>query len=213
MPQTGSSFRFSHSVAAVIQQLRLSLGGDAQKSLGDTAALLDDRDRQLEDFLSGLDVRIGTTAGVPSGGMFEWAGGTAPDGYLLCDGSAVSRSEYPSLFTAIGTVWGVGDGSTTFNVPDFRGRVTIGSGAGPSLTPRTVGQKGGEERHALTSAENGPHFHVYNQGSSNFVQMAPEAGAWPYYHQQTATNTAGSGSGTPHNTMQPFAVVTKIIKT
>lgn len=64
--------------------------------------------------------------GVPAGAMFPFAGTAAPTGYLLCDGSAVSRSTYAALFTAIGTVWGAGDGTTTFNLPDMRGRVAAG---------------------------------------------------------------------------------------
>lgn len=67
-------------------------------------------------------------AGVPPGALFPFAGASAPSGYLLCDGAAVSRTTFADLFTAIGTLWGVGDGSTTFNVPDFRDRVPIGRG-------------------------------------------------------------------------------------
>ena len=67
---------------------------------------------------------------VPAGAMSPYAGAAAPTGYLMCDGSAVSRTTYASLFTAIGTAYGVGDGSTTFNVPDMRGRVLVGSGSG-----------------------------------------------------------------------------------
>lgn len=210
MPQTGSSFRFAHSVAAVIQQLRLSLGADAQKSLGDTAALLDDRDRQLEDYLSSLDVRIGTTAGVPSGGMFEWAGAVAPDGYLLCDGSAVSRADYPDLYAAIGVVWGAGDGSTTFNLPDFRGRVTVGAGAGAGLTARTVGQRGGEETHLLTVAEMPAHGHPYLTPQYSGIAQSGLASSSQNVISSTTSNTGGGGA---HNVMQPYAVVTKIIKT
>lgn len=67
-----------------------------------------------------------TQALLPAGMMSPFAGGTAPTGWLLCDGSAVSRSTYAALFSAIGTAWGAGDGSTTFNLPDMRGRVPAG---------------------------------------------------------------------------------------
>lgn len=60
--------------------------------------------------------------------IFPYAGSTAPAGFLLCDGSAVSRLTYADLFTLIGTTYGAGDGSTTFNVPDLRGSVIIGAG-------------------------------------------------------------------------------------
>lgn len=64
----------------------------------------------------------GAIAALPAGVMIDYAGSTAPSGWIMCDGSAVSRTVYASLFTAIGTTYGSGDGSTTFNLPDFRGR-------------------------------------------------------------------------------------------
>lgn len=65
-------------------------------------------------------------SGVPAGAMMSFAGGTAPEDWLLCDGSAIDRTTYAALFTAIGTSFGIGDGSTTFNLPDFRGRTSVG---------------------------------------------------------------------------------------
>jgi microcystin-dependent protein len=65
---------------------------------------------------------------VPAGAVMPFAGTAAPTGYLFCDGSAVLRSTYAILFTAIGTTWGVGDGTTTFNLPDYRGRMLTGVG-------------------------------------------------------------------------------------
>lgn len=72
----------------------------------------------------------------------------APSGWLLCDGSAVSRTEYATLYAAIGDTWGAGDGSTTFNLPDLRGRAPIGAGTGSGLTARTLGDSIGVETHA-----------------------------------------------------------------
>lgn len=97
---------------------------------------------------------------IAPGSMIDYGGPTAPSGWLLCDGSAISRSTYSALFTAIGTTWGVGDGLTTFNVPDLRRRATIGAGgtavAGPA---NTLGSVGGEEKHVLTTAELAAHNH------------------------------------------------------
>lgn len=62
------------------------------------------------------------------GFIYPYAGETIPEGYLLCDGSAISRTEYPELFEAIGVVWGEGDGTTTFNIPDLRGYFLRGTG-------------------------------------------------------------------------------------
>jgi len=71
---------------------------------------------------------------IPAGFVFPYAGASAPDGYLLCNGGAYSRTTYSLLFAAIGTAWGVGNGSTTFNIPDFRGIFLRGSGANGTLT-------------------------------------------------------------------------------
>ncbi|GAB5389530.1 MAG: hypothetical protein Alpg2KO_24980 [Alphaproteobacteria bacterium] len=153
-----------------------------------------------------------SAAAIPSGVMMDFAGASAPTVYLLCDGSAVSRSTYSDLFAAIGTQWGSGDGSTTFNLPDIRGRVAIGSGAGSGLTARTLAQTLGEEEHTLTEAELPSHDHTsYGQvtgrasGSSNLRGMS-SAGT-------SNIQTSETGGDDSHNNMQPSAVVTKIIKT
>lgn len=73
------------------------------------------------------NARIGN---IPAGVVMDYAGPSVPTGWLECDGAAVSRVTYAALFTAISTTWGAGDGSTTFNLPDFRGRTRIGRGTG-----------------------------------------------------------------------------------
>lgn len=90
----------------------------------------------------------------PAGIVMPFAGSVAPNGWLLCDGSAVSRSEYADLFTALGTTYGAGDGSTTFNVPDLAGRVVIGVSGTHAL-----GSTGGEASHTLTESELPAHVH------------------------------------------------------
>ena len=101
-----------------------------------------------------------------AGIIHAYAGSTAPDGYLMCDGQAVSRTTYAALFAAIGTTYGAGDGSTTFNLPDLQGRFPLGAGAGNGLTARTVGQKDGEEVHALTADEMPAHTHTASTASA-----------------------------------------------
>lgn len=71
-----------------------------------------------------------TLGNMPAGVIMDYAGSSVPTGWLECDGSAVSRTTYADLFTAIGTVWGAGDTSSTFNLPDLRGRTRIGRGTG-----------------------------------------------------------------------------------
>lgn len=89
-----------------------------------------------------------------AGSIYMFAGSTAPAGFLECDGSAVSRDTYATLFDVIGTTYGSGDGSTTFNVPDLSGKVALGVSGNHALAT-----SGGEETHALTSSEIPSHTH------------------------------------------------------
>ena len=95
------------------------------------------------------------------GRLEDFAGSAAPAGFLLCDGSAVSRTTYADLYAAIGTTWGAGDGSTTFNLPDLRGRSSIGQGSlGTNAQPSiALGAAGGEANHTLVAGEMPSHNH------------------------------------------------------
>lgn len=94
-----------------------------------------------------------------------YAGAVAPSGYLVCDGSAVSRAAYSTLFEAIGTTYGSGDGSTTFNLPDLSGRVAIGASSS-----HAIGTSGGEETHELADGELSAHTHeVPAHGHANTI--------------------------------------------
>jgi microcystin-dependent protein len=97
--------------------------------------------------------------GLPPGIILPMARSAPPNGYLFCDGAQVSRSVYASLYAAIGVVYGPGDGATTFNVPDLRGRTIVGAGGGPNLTNRPLGGVGGEETHTLNTNEMPSHNH------------------------------------------------------
>ena len=100
-----------------------------------------------------------------TGSIVMFAGSVAPQGWLLCDGSAVSRSQYSALFDVVDTTYGEGDGSTTFNVPDLRGRVMIGTS-----NSHPVASHGGEETHSLTEDELPQHFHsVPQHGHANGI--------------------------------------------
>lgn len=87
-----------------------------------------------------------------------YAGSVAPSGFLMCDGSVVSRSTYSDLFEAIGTTYGAGDGSTTFGLPDLSGRIAIGVSSTHALS-----STGGEETHTLLSSEMPEHSHEVPQ--------------------------------------------------
>lgn len=172
------------------------------------------------------DVRAGgSTPLVPIGTILDFAAATAPTGYLVCDGSAVSRTTYAALFAVIGTTWGSGNGSTTFNIPDFRGRTAIGAGTGTAsdATAHALGSNGGTETHKLTHAQSGVPAHnhplpnsaiVYNadgtqrlatSGSGTKSSVNTNVGL------STASNTAADASSA-HPNMQPYAAVTKIIR-
>jgi microcystin-dependent protein len=157
------------------------------------------------DFI--IDITPGTF--VPTGVMLDYAGtGSVPDGFLACDGSAVSRTTYANLYAKIGTTWGVGDGSTTFNLPDSRRRVVVGSGGtGTATLGNAVGSVGGAETHALTIAEMPAHTHTeIGAYVGNVYDGGPSAGG--YFGGQNTGSTGGDGA---HNNMQPSLVATKII--
>lgn len=94
---------------------------------------------------TGWIAMAGAVVTTPTGAMHMYGGATAPTGWLLCDGSAVARSTYADLFGVIGTLYGSGDGSSTFNVPDLRGRVPVGYAASGGHTDvSTLGGNDGQ---------------------------------------------------------------------
>jgi microcystin-dependent protein len=82
------------------------------------------------------------------GEIVLFGGNFAPNGWALCDGQILPIASYPDLFSILGTIYG-GDGSVTFALPDLRGRVAVHPGSGPGLTPRSLGEKSGIERHVV----------------------------------------------------------------
>lgn len=169
---------------------------------------------------SGLALSWSTFA-QPPGTLLDFAGGTVPSGFLACDGARASRSTYAGLFAVIGTTWGAGDGTTTFNVPDLRGRATIGAGTGTGLTARTLAGTTGVETVTLTEAQSGlvGHYHNTQSASQQFVVIGSGASGTSVGSGGTSAGGAGATAGVTgapasqsHNNMQPSAVVTKIIK-
>jgi len=101
---------------------------------------------------------------IPIGIIEMFAGSVAPNDWLICDGSNVSRNTYANLFKVIGTTYGVGNSNSTFTLPDMRGRVPICAGTGTSLTPRTLGSNVGAETAALAVANLPSHTHTATVG-------------------------------------------------
>ena len=179
----------------------------------------------------GANAAWGTVnASLPPGIVLPYAASTAPAGYLLCDGQAVGRTAYANLFALIGTTYGAGDGSTTFSLPDLRGRVPVmqdGSSEFASLNAR-----GGEKTHTLTVNEMPSHNHSGAAAESPFSRPAKWIGGVPAsttgggYTMLTGDSATGStgnyhdhalsinsaGGGTPHNVLQPYIVLNYIIK-
>jgi microcystin-dependent protein len=166
--------------------------------------------------------------GVPAGVVIDFSGSTIPEGYLLCDGSEVSRTTYARLFTLIGTTYGAGDGSTTFRLPDCRGRISIGVGQGSGLTNRVLAAIGGAETHILTEAQLPSHTHtqnshshgilsqdVYSGGSTWTINRSGDytypATVWSSTEDFVATNNP-TGLSIAHPNMQPYLAVNKMIK-
>ena len=144
------------------------------------------------------------------GSIKAWPAAAAPASWMLADGSAISRTLYPGLFSVIGTSYGAGDGSTTFNLPDMRGRFVLGFGQGAGLTNRVLAATGGEENHLLSAAEMPAHTHpnIANVGN---VTAASGSGVYAW-NGVAMTTTGATGGGAVHNNMPPFLVITYIIK-
>jgi len=139
---------------------------------------------------------------IPAGVIMIWATNTPPSGWLLCDGSAVSRTTYASLFSIIGSTYGAGDGSTTFNLPNMQGRVPVGKST--EVEFNALGQKGGEKTHTLTIAEMPAHTHPTAWGGGSSPGGGYGSGG---YHD--TLSTGGNGA---HNNLQPYITLDYIIK-
>lgn len=171
---------------------------------------------------------------MPTGSILPYAGSSAPTGYLLCDGSAQDRqvnSVNTALFTVLGTTYGVGDGSTTFNIPDLRGRVIAGqddmggSSANRLTNPAStingingdgLGNVGGSETHLNTAAQSGLRSHTHNISVST---LTGSGGPDPRISSVSSPSggpnlgSGGTDASSAHNNVQPTIILNYIIKT
>lgn len=182
---------------------------------------------------SGASTVAPATSNTPPGIVLPYAGSSAPAGYLLCDGTAVSRVTYSALFAVIGTAYGAGDTTTTFNLPNTSGRVPMGAGTytdsvSGSVT-RTLAQQIGAEKHVLVLNELASHNH--GGGShSHSLHVNNIDGTLGDYNASGARNTGDTlateppidasgtiinteGANVAHNNMQPSLGFNFIIKT
>jgi len=149
----------------------------------------------------------------------------APVGWLKCEGQILPINQNMALFSLLGTTYG-GNGTTTFALPDLRGRVPMSEGTGPGLTTRTLGEMGGSETNTLTISQMPAHNHTVNAVSSEGNQNVPtgnlpaDTKGLDKEYSSTGANTTMSpqmigvtGGNQPVNNVQPYLTMTYIIAT
>jgi len=166
----------------------------------------------VDGVTSAIQTQINNIASVPTGVINPYAGPITnppapPTGWLLCDGAAVSRSTYATLFGIIGTAYGAGDTTTTFNLPNLKGKVPVGLDSSQTEFD-TLGETGGAKTVTLTEAQMPGHTHAYGFGGGTtggaYITQASPSG--------TFANSTTAGSGEAHPNLQPYIVVNYIIK-
>lgn len=156
----------------------------------------------------------------PTGMITAYGAANPPMGWLICNGQAVDRTVYAALFTVIGTTWGPGDGSTTFNLPDLANRTAIGAASIP------LGARGGNASVTLVTANLPAHSHsitdpghshsTFAASSTNTTGSATGAvttGGTTGSAMTGITNTNNTGNGTSFSILPPYAAVIFMIKT
>jgi microcystin-dependent protein len=182
-------------------------------------------------------VIIQSPSAIPAGVVVPYGGSSAPSGWLLCDGSAVSRTTYAALFAVVSTTYGVGNGTTTFNVPDCTGRTIAGKESSETrittavsgFSGGTLGAAGGAQSHTLTTDEIAAHSHSvtdpghthanpnqsWNVSSfagsgSNGLNPNPIAGS--VTSATTGISIQNAGGGGAHRNVQPTIILNYIIR-
>ena len=175
--------------------------------------------------------------GIPTGCIIPWSDTSVPTGFLECNGAAVSRSTYATLFAIVSTTYGSGNGSTTFNLPDLKDNVPLGrsnsaalASSGGANTVSATGNVGGATANAtLSTAQLASHTHsINNRGPvtphAHPTHVPTQIASAQQNPGTNTTNSAGSGSGHDHNmsatfsgdatsVVQPYLTILYVIKT
>jgi microcystin-dependent protein len=196
----------------------ISFGSDTDSGLyriaGDNIGIAVGGTKVVDLTPTGVDIpgtmtNSGVTRTVPVGAIMDFAGSTAPANWLLCYGQAVSRSTYAALFAVLGTSHGTGDGSTTFNLPDCRGRVAagkddMGGSSANRLTNQSggldgdvLGTTGGSETHTLTSGQLAAHTHGAGTLAADSGGAHTHSYTRPNPIDGSGVHPTGSGRGDP----------------
>lgn len=197
-------FDFDAKVTSKIKDVEHRVG-QVERLIGQGAQWSDIDNKPVGIFADSGDVKLTARA-------------TAPAGWLLADGAAVSRTTYAELFAAIGTAYGAGNGTSTFNLPNLKGRVPVGQDTTQTEFD-TLGETGGAKTHTLSTAEMPQHTHGlrasgdevggYSLGTGGgFTNRPIITGA-----SVGTASTGPSGSTNAHNNLQPYLVMNYIIKT
>jgi microcystin-dependent protein len=150
---------------------------------------------------NGVNVEIGS--------MVMWPNATPPDGWLICNGAAISRSLYADLFAVLGVIWGAGDGSTTFNLPQFVDRSPIGAGGSIAL-----GNPGGAMSRTLTTNELPAHTHGTPSPFITYIGNRQTGGVYGFNNGTAFSvfaQNASVGNGAAFSILHPVAAVHMII--
>ena len=170
--------------------------------------------------------------GIPTATIVPWSNASVPTGFLECNGAAVSRSTYSALFAIVGTTYGAGDGSSTFNTPDLQDNVPVGksnnkalASTGGANTVTSTGNVAGSTANAtLSTPQLASHSHPFNVRTPAGDNNSSAQRGYNGPSNTAGTNNAGSGGGHAHNmsanfagdatsVLQPYLTIIYIIKT